>query len=480
MLVRSLSVRLALMFGLATALVSLVASLGLFVQQSAEFSRHSAQELRGRYVIIERMAAFNEDESGWKRLTEKFADFTSIDRDLQFIVDSPDPDYRFGPSLAAQAQFARANDGEDTVRVDGRTYSTFAGSIPAKGRRPDVRLIIALDQRPLHEARAALVLGIVGTSLLTIGVVAALGWWIARRALEPVDRLSAHSRRLGAGDLALRLPTHGLASELSGLVLSFNGALDRLQQSHQKLSDFNADVAHELRTPLTNLIGETELALSRERSLGDLTRVFRSNLEELNRLRSIVNDMLFLARVDAGDLVSNLVFVDLAAECARTVAFMEVLFEENGTTVTVEGHAEGWVERALFGRAVANLLDNALRHGSPGGQVWVRVQSLHDELAVSITNQGPPIAADSLPRIFDRFYCADTSRRSDGQTHGLGLAIVKAVARMHGGTVSAANGVGEVTVGFTLARRKAHGDAVPAGAGSRIRNTKSFSGPAPR
>jgi two-component system heavy metal sensor histidine kinase CusS len=451
---RSLSVSLAVMFGLATALGSLVASVGFFVQQSAEFSRHSQQELRGRYVIVERMAAYNEDQTGWKRLTDKFADFTAFDPDLRFIVDSADPRYRFGPSPAEQAQFARALDGDGTVRIDGRTYSTFAGTIRANGQRPDVRLIIGLDQRPLREARVALALGIVGTSLLTIVVVSALGWWIARRALAPVDRLSAHSRRLGEGDLTLRLPTQGLASELAGLVLSFNGALDRLQRSHQKLSDFTADVAHELRTPLTNLIGETELALSRERSLGDLTRVLRSNLEDLDRLRSIISDMLFLARADAGDLVSNLVLVDLEAECARTVEFMEVLFEEKDTTVVIEGRAQCWVERALFGRAVANLLDNTLRHGTPGGQVVVSVQALDNEVAVWVTNQGPSIPPAALPRIFDRFYCADPSRRSNGQTHGLGLAIVEAVAKMHGGTVSVANGPGKVSVGFTLARRR--------------------------
>lgn len=449
---RSISLHLAVMFGIATALVSLVASAGLFMQQSAEFSRHSLEELRGRYVIIERMVAFNEDHGGWQRLTAKLADFEATDRRLHFVTDSRDSRFRFGPNLLAQAQFARASDGDDTVEIDGRTYSTFAGTIPAKGERPETRLIIALDQAPLHEARTALALGIVATSLLTIIAVSALGWWIARRGLEPADRLSTHAQRLGEGDLALRLPKDGLPSELEGLVLSFNGALDRLQQSHQKLSDFNADVAHELRTPLTNLIGETELALARDRSHDQLAHVLRSNLEDLNQLRSIINDMLFLARADSGDIVSNLVLVDLQSECKRTIEFMEVLFEENGTTVSVEGHAECRVERALFGRALANLLDNAIRHGAANGHVIVKVQPGEDKVEVSVANSGPPIPESALPRIFDRFYCAEPSRRSGGHTHGLGLAIVKAVARMHGGGVKAVNGAGEVIIGFTIAR----------------------------
>ncbi|MFA7595685.1 MAG: histidine kinase dimerization/phospho-acceptor domain-containing protein, partial [Novosphingobium sp.] len=151
--------------------------------------------------------------------------------------------------------------------------------------------------------------GILFVSLLTIIAVSTLGWWIAGRGLAPVDRLSDHAQDLGEGDLALRLPT-----ELEGLVLSLNAALERLQRSHQKLSDFNADVAHELRTPLTNLIGETQVALTRDRNTGDLTAVLQSNLEELERMRAIINDMLFLARADAGDIAGNLVLVDLAEE----------------------------------------------------------------------------------------------------------------------------------------------------------------------
>jgi len=456
---RSISLRLAIMFGLATALVSLIASAGLFMQQSAEFSRHSRDELRGRYVIVERMALSNEGGGGWRRLTTKLADLAATDRGLHFVTDSRDPRYRFGVNSLAQARFSKARNGHDRVSFQGRTYSTFAGVIPAKGQRPETRLIIARDQRPLHQARKALALGIVATSLLTIIVVSALGWWIARRGLAPADRLSAHAQHLGEGDLALRLPTDGLSSELEGLVLSFNDALGRLHRSHQKLSDFNADVAHELRTPLTNLIGETEVALRRDRSLDDLTQVLRSNLEDLNRLRSIINDMLFLARADAGDIVSNLALVDLEAECRRTIDFMEVLFEERGTTVRVQGHAQGWVERALFGRALANLLDNAIRHGADQGHVVVRIEILDNEVMVLVTNPGPLIPEAALPRIFDRFYCAEPSRRSGDHAHGLGLAIVQAVARMHGGTVRAVNGDGEVTIGFSIARRHGPPDA---------------------
>lgn len=451
---RSIAVRLALMFGVATALVTSVASAGLFVQQAAEFDRHSTEELRGRYMFVERMAAFNDNEEGWRRLTAKFADFSSTAPGLQFILDSNDPAYRFPPT-PEQAVFARVADGRDRIDVNERSYSTYAGVVPAKGRRPTVRLILAYDRAPLHAAQRALASAIAITALLAIVTTTLLGWWLACRGLAPADRISAHARELGQGDMTLRLPTADLPSELTGLVIALNDALDRLHSSHQRLSDFNADVAHELRTPLTNLIGETELALSRARPVEELAGVLRSNLEDLGRLRSIINDMLFLARADAGEVQGERTLVDLRGECERSVAFMEVLFEECGASVCIEGNAVCLADRALFGRAMANLLDNALAHGQAGGPVRIVIEPKTSAVGITVINAGQPVSAKALPRIFDRFFCADPARRSDGATHGLGLAIVKAIAAAHGGSVYAGNVEGGVAVGFTLAAEDA-------------------------
>ena len=450
---RSISLRLAAMFGLATTLVSIVASVALFFLQTSEFNRHTQEELRGRLVIVERMVQHNTGGQRWARLEEKLADFTPTDGSVRFLIDSDDPNYRIGTDFLSGAAFTGQAEGFGTATVGDRYFSTLASDIPAKAERPPVRLLIAVDQRPQETSRAMLAYGILLISLLTIIAVSTLGWWIARRGLAPVDRLSDHAQDLGEGDLALRLPIERLPTELEGLVLSLNAALERLQRSHQKLSDFNADVAHELRTPLTNLIGETQVALTRDRDTGDLTTVLQSNLEELERMRAIINDMLFLARADAGDIAGNLLLVDIAEECKRTIEFMDVLFEEAGTEVVIEGSAQGRIEPSLIGRALSNLLNNALRHGNPGAKVIVRIEDKQESVTVSVVNSGKPIAPDALSRIFDRFYCADPSRQSDGRSHGLGLAIVKAVARMHGGTVHAFNREGTVSVGFELPKQ---------------------------
>lgn len=448
---RSIAGRLALMFGLAVTLVSTIAGVALFAFQSAELHRHKRDELAARFVIIERMARDSTFAVKWSKLAQKLVDFTPPDGSLHFVVDSADPRFRVGTDFLARAEWKGPGEGFGKARTADRKYLTFARTLPAAGERPEIRLIIATGTKYMDSTQAGLAVGIVVMSLLAIGAVSALGWWIARRSLAPVDRLSEHARLLGAENLALRLPTATLPTELSGLVLSLNGALDRVEDSYQRLSTFNADVAHELRTPLANLIGETQVALSRPRPVAELEEVLQSNLEELDRLRRIINDMLFLARADQGEVAANLSSASLAEETRKSAEFMDVVLEDAGMTLEIRGDANAPIERALYGRAITNLLDNAVRHGVTPGQVTVTIANEGDAVSVGVSNPGGPINPDQLGRIFDRFYRIDPARLNSEESHGFGLAVVKAVARMHGGSVFAHNEPGRVCIGFTVA-----------------------------
>lgn len=450
---RSISTHLAVMFAVVTATTSAVVGSLLYLKESAELSHHAREVLEARSVIVERLIRFNEGGQEWVYFRQKLAEFTPPDGSLRFIIESEDPAFRVNEHFSARLDIKGSETGFGAVELDDTRFLTKASRVAAYGNRPEVRLIIAADQTPQERARRFIGAGILALSLFTIAVVTGLGWWIARRGMRTVDRLSEHARHLGGDDLARRLPTAELPTELSGLVLTLNAALDRLQKSHQQLSDFNADLAHELRTPLTNMIGETEVALSRRRDEQDLCATLQSNLEELERLRGMVNDMLLMARADAGE-AGNFTRVNLAAECRRAVDFMEILFDEVGTTAVIEGDAEADVERALFGRALTNLLDNALKHGEPGGKVIVQIDVEDDVAAVTVVNPGPAIPVDQLSKIFDRFFCGDPARASNGHSHGLGLAIVAAVARIHGGDVHAENGDGVVKVGMTVQIRE--------------------------
>jgi two-component system heavy metal sensor histidine kinase CusS len=248
-----------------------------------------------------------------------------------------------------------------------------------------------------------------------------------------------------------RLNTTSLPLELNDLANSFNGALERLDGAYGRLESFNADVAHELRTPVTILIGQTEVALTRNRSVDDLRHTLQSNLEEFERMRAIINDMLFLARADQGERATGLIEVSLAAEVAHTLEFLEIPLEEAHVHAQLHGDALARVNRSLFGRACTNLLMNAIQHCEPGVAISVKIVRDDDQVRVVVANPGEPIAPDILEHLFDRFYRAEVSRTNSRENHGLGLAIVKAIAEMHRGTVSAHSAHGINTFAFSVA-----------------------------
>ena len=443
---KSIAGRLALMFAIATGAVSILAGVTLFSFQSLELKRHQAEELNARSEIIVAMIRKLEDPTRWPLMTDKLKSFTPADGSIRYRIESADPRFQFMPGQALEP----ARNGFGVIHADGKRFMTLARKVPAFGRRPDVRLVIAADTAPFDASRLVLGIGALGMSVLITTLVSLLGWWIARRGLAPVDRLSQRAGALNPADPSLRMPTQDLPAELVGLMSAFNGALDRLQSAYERLSAFNADVAHELRTPLGNLIGQTQVALSRSRDVDELEDTLQSNLEELERLRTIINDMLFMARADQGALAANLAPLSLAALTHKTADFLDVLFEDAEVRLEVRGDAVVAADASLLGRAVTNLLDNAIRHGVDCRTVRVTIEPQDKAVCLSVRNRGAPIPEAHLARLFDRFYRMDRAREHSDEIHGLGLAVVKAIVTMHGGSVFARCEGGEVLIGFLL------------------------------
>lgn len=289
---------------------------------------------------------------------------------------------------------------------------------------------------------------------LIAGAVVSLGaGWHVRRALRPLRQLATQTRAISPQQLQQRLSLADPAEELEPWIEQFNALMDRLERAYSQLEGFNADVAHELRTPLATLIGETEVALSRERSPESLRDTLLSNLEEMQRLSAMVNDMLFLSNADRGAVARRGAPVSLAALARQVCEFHEATLEEAGLQLRVEGDAVVPVDEPLFKRAVSNLLGNATRFGERGSTVVVRIAPEQPEqVQVVVLNVGRPIAPQQLPRLFDRFFRGDESRCCPQEVHhGLGLAIVAAIARMHAGRTVAESHDGLTRVGFTLA-----------------------------
>ena len=250
----------------------------------------------------------------------------------------------------------------------------------------------------------------------------------------------------------------GLLRALRQRVDQLTAMLERQRRSCAQREAFSANVAHELRTPLTTLIAGTELTL-REGGLPPAAADrLGDHLDELRRMQGIVGDMLFLSRAYGGQRARRQAVESLAALAREVTDYHEAALEEAGLSVRIEGDGTAQVDAALLKRALSNLIDNATRYATPGSALRVGIEPGRGGIVrLWVANRGPVIPAARLPRLFDRFYRAESSRgsqahdeRASGEHLGLGLSIVDAVARMHGGAPFARSDDGETRIGFTL------------------------------
>ena len=196
---------------------------------------------------------------------------------------------------------------------------------------------------------------------------------------------------------------------------------------------------------------EREVALNRPRAASELRDIIGSNLEELQRLSTIVNDMLFLSNADRGSRARRDAVTSLAALVGEVIEYHDASVQDAGLLVRLEGDAAGAFDTALLRRAVSNLLGNATRYATKRSTILVAITPVpRARVRLSVSNEGQVIAAQHMPRLFDRFYRAEAARQHSGINHGLGLAIVAAIARMHGGEPFALSANGRTTVGIEI------------------------------
>lgn len=317
------------------------------------------------------------------------------------------------------------------VTVDGRLVAVVAA-----GRA------LRETSRTLNSLRALLAGGL----LAAVAGALAGGWALAGAALRPVDRLTRTARSISAGALTQRIRLRGPDDELHRLAAAFDEMLDRLEQAFERERRFTADVAHELRTPLTALRGELEVALRRPRTTQEYRATLHSLTEEVDRLTGLVTDLLLLARADAGTEPLRPAPVDVD-QLIRSVAdrFTASALEQ-GVTLRLTGPAGVWgtVDADRLRQALANLLDNALKHTPRGGLVEV-TWAVDRGLTIEVADTGEGIDPQHLPHIFERFYKVEGHRSRDQGGAGLGLSITKWVVEAHGGRITVASQPGAGT-----------------------------------
>ncbi len=343
-------------------------------------------------------------------------------------------------ALAGKATFTTERD------VNGEPYRLYTLPIYVNGSLAfwvQVAQPLRLLERVLTSLRPILGLG---TALFAL-LAGAVAWWLAGRAIAPVQRVAEAAESVGqSADLSLRVPYSGPPDEVGRLVHTFNGMMDRLQEMYTRLAAavdaqkrFVADASHELRTPLTIIRGNIDYL---ERA-GTLDPEALADMKaEAARMSELLEELLAMARADAGQKpeLEPLALGPLVRDVCRKAEALPhqvdfiVELPPALDRVMVLGHAE-WLRRALY-----ILLDNAFKY-TPSGSVTVRAGRQGEGVVLQVIDTGPGIPPEELPRVFDRFYRGDPARSRGGS--GLGLAIASWVAGMHGGRLTAESKVGE-------------------------------------
>ena len=299
----------------------------------------------------------------------------------------------------------------------------------------------------------------VNGTLVAAGVIALLvsiivGILAARRLARPIRRLQTAATRISAGDLGERVPPSGI-EELDDLGGQFNVMGDRLgrtlallQEDRDRLREFVADVSHELRTPIAALRTFTEL--QREGEVDDATRreFLDRSAEQISRLEWMSTNLLDLSRIDSGIFPLAIEEGDLRDPVRAVVEAHAEIAEERGVSLWSEVPWEPVslrFDRERIVQLINNLVGNALKFTPRGGEVGLRIVERPDEVVVEVSDNGPGIPADELPRVFDRFFRGTNVGEARASGSGLGLAITRSIAEMHGGSIEVESAVGAGT-----------------------------------
>ena len=282
--------------------------------------------------------------------------------------------------------------------------------------------------------------------IVPVGLLASVlvGRWMARVALRPLARVAEVARTIDVAALQRRLPIRGTNDELDGLAAAFNDTLARLESAVGEMRQFSTALAHELRTPLSALRGEIELAMRDAHGGEPATRQLASQLEEIDKLKRLIDQILTLARAEAGEIPLTYARVDLGALAATVVDQIELVAQAKG----IELHYERAVDVSVAGdepwlaRLLLNLLDNAIKFTNAGGHIRVTVSRDDDIARLTVQDSGCGISPDAIPHVFDRFFRADPARPSGVEGVGLGLSLVKWIVDQHHGQIDVSSEVG--------------------------------------
>src|SRR4051812_20582202 len=373
---RSIASQLVLLFTLAAAFL-LSCGLGALYWIVV---RHAFEE--DNEVLADKVAAVRADLStagGIQLVTEELKNIRGGERAAYWVrvLDSPNGTVAETPGMTAilpaavfpSAQPNLASRSPIDFRTDDRLFSLISSGADPAGAPYLIQVAQdrTADDRFMKQFAALL------AAVLALGVAASaiIAWTVTKRGLRPLGKMTRALKRVGPKQLHERMGTIGWPREVGPLAVAFDDMLTRLEDSFVRLSQFSADIAHELRTPIGNIRGEAEVALTRTRSDEEYRQVIESTIAECQHLGHIVDNLLFLARTEAAEGHLERTAFDGRAAIEKIAAFHELIAEEQQLTIHCRGEGALVADEMLFGRAVTNLMENAVRHTPAGGTVEV-------------------------------------------------------------------------------------------------------------
>jgi two-component system, OmpR family, heavy metal sensor histidine kinase CusS len=442
---RSIGFQLILLFTLAAALL-LACGLGIFYSIVV---RHAAAE--DNAVLADKMFALSADlrENGPEPFARELRGHRAGEHMPYWvrILDSQGHIFAETPGMSgllptqifpAAAEPVTALGNRSDHRTAAKLFSLVVFNEHSDGQT--YTLQVAQDRSSDEQVErnfAVLFVIVLSGGVLASALIAII---VTRRGLQPLRRMAQSLGRIGADQLKEHIGSKGWPRELQPLAVAFDQMLTRLDDSFTRLSQFSADLAHELRTPIANMLGEAQVALTRDRTATEYRETIESAVAECERLSRIVDNLLFVARVDAAREPIARKRFDARAAVEKIAEFYQTVADDRHVTISCSGDGQIYADPDLFERAVGNLLDNALRFTAEHGSIRVAVSRHNDDFEVTVSDNGSGIAAEHLPRVFDRFYRVELSRSSDGT--GLGLALVKSIIDLHGGSTSIDSAIG--------------------------------------
>jgi heavy metal sensor kinase len=276
-----------------------------------------------------------------------------------------------------------------------------------------------------------------------------VGWFMARRAVSGVEAVTRTARLISVGTLAERVPVKPRGDEIDQLAITFNQMLDRIQALLSEIREISDNIAHDLRSPITRIRGIAEVTLTATRKLEDYEEMAASTIEECDRLLEMINTMLTISKTESGLEQFSGESLDLTHLVRQACELFLPVAEDKGLSLQskIPDAMKLKGDARMIQRMLANLLDNAIKYTRPGGRIDVTVCDGQDQIAVQVSDTGMGISEHDLQRIFGRFYRCDQSRSQAGT--GLGLSLARAIARAHGGDISAVSTLGQGST-FTI------------------------------